>query len=222
MTFDQSLWCKSRSIILNENADSILKQTILMLGGFRTTMSYLGSVGNIMEGSGLKAVMELVYAGNAVEHILNGKAYARGVRAHYLVDGALNAIVLEHIYGTTIFSENELDANDTPDDLVEALEFCDAILREELGDQDVCQQNIFENIQTKIEAEKNVLSQFLTGKLWIQYMVMIDLLKTFIRSQRTGDFQLYLKCLQEMLPYLAAAISTTSNQCRSIFRICWI
>ena len=125
-----------------------------MLGGFHTTMSYLGSVGNIMEGLGLKKVMELVYAGNAVEQILNVKAYARGVRAHYLVDGALNAIVLEQIYGTTIFSENELDANDTPDELVEALEFCDAILREELGDKDVCQQNIFENIQTKIEAEK--------------------------------------------------------------------
>ena len=66
MTFDQSLWCKSRSIILNENADSILKQIILMLGGFHTTMSYLGPVGNIMEGSGLKEVFELVNAGNAV------------------------------------------------------------------------------------------------------------------------------------------------------------
>ena len=36
-------------------------------------------------------------------------------------------------------------------------------------------------------------------------MGMVDLLKTFLRSQRTGDFQLYLRCLQDMLPYFAAS-----------------
>ena len=36
-------------------------------------------------------------------------------------------------------------------------------------------------------------------------MEMVDLLKTFLRSQRTGDIQLYLRCLQDMHPYLAAS-----------------
>ena len=38
--------------------------------------------------------MELVYARSAVVHILSGKAYARAVRAHLLVDAALNALLL--------------------------------------------------------------------------------------------------------------------------------
>ena len=47
-----------------------------------------------MAGSGLQEIMELVCAPNAVVHILSGKAYARAVRAHLLVDAALNALLL--------------------------------------------------------------------------------------------------------------------------------
>ena len=47
-----------------------------------------------MAGSGLQEIMELVYAPNAVVHVLSGKAYARAVRAHLLVDAALNAVLL--------------------------------------------------------------------------------------------------------------------------------
>ena len=57
-------------------------------------MSFLGAIGYLMAGSGLQEIMELVYAPNAVVHILSGKAYARAVRAHLLVDAALNALLL--------------------------------------------------------------------------------------------------------------------------------
>ena len=74
-----------------------------------------------------------------------------------------------------------------------------------MTDKLVCQQDVFDRIKEKMEAEKECLSAFPTGRLWIQYMGMDDLLKTFLRSQRTGDFQLYLMCLQDMHPYLAAS-----------------
>ena len=44
-------------------------------------------------GTGLQEAFELVYADNAVVHILNGKAYSRAVRAHLLIDAALSAIL---------------------------------------------------------------------------------------------------------------------------------
>ena len=56
--------------------------------------SFLGAIRYPMAGSGLQEIMELVYAPNAVVHILSGKAYARAVRAHLLVDAALNALLL--------------------------------------------------------------------------------------------------------------------------------
>ncbi len=49
-----------------------------------------------MAGSGFEQVFELIYAHNAVVHMLSGKAIARAVRAHLIVDAALNALVLSN------------------------------------------------------------------------------------------------------------------------------
>ena len=57
-------------------------------------MSFLGSIGHLMAGSGLQDLLEVVFAGNAVLHILTGKAISRAVRGHMLVDAALNTILV--------------------------------------------------------------------------------------------------------------------------------
>ncbi len=44
-----------------------------------------------------------------------------------------------------------------------------------------------------------------TGKIWIQYMQMVSLMRQFIKAERTGNWELHLKSLMEMLPYYAAA-----------------
>jgi hypothetical protein len=93
ITFDQPLWWKAMMIITNEPNDSPLKPIVLRLGGFHTEMSFLGSIGNLMAGSGLQDVMEIVYAANAVPHILTGKSLARAVRAHFLVYSVVHALL---------------------------------------------------------------------------------------------------------------------------------
>ena len=47
-----------------------------------------------MVGSGLKELLEMIYAPNSVVHIMTGKANSRAVRAHLLMDGVLNALLL--------------------------------------------------------------------------------------------------------------------------------
>lgn len=64
LTFDQPLWLKATDIA---NAKSL--PIVLILGGFHLMMSYLGSVGHLMKGSGLQEALETVYASNTVEHI---------------------------------------------------------------------------------------------------------------------------------------------------------
>ena len=61
-------------------------------------MSFLGSIGHLMAGSGLQELLEVVFAGNAVRHILTGKAMSRAVRGHMLVDAALNTILVAKAY----------------------------------------------------------------------------------------------------------------------------
>ena len=44
-------------------------------------MSFLGSIGNLMAGSGIKNLFEMIYALKAVEQTMSGKAISRAVRA---------------------------------------------------------------------------------------------------------------------------------------------
>ena len=93
VTFDQPLWLKAFNIIQTEPANSDLRKIIVRLGAFHAEMSFLGSIGHLMAGSGLHELLELIYASNAVDHIMTGKAISRAVRAHLIVDAALNALL---------------------------------------------------------------------------------------------------------------------------------
>ena len=64
-------------------------QMLCRLGGFHTLMSFLGSVGNLMNGAGIENVFEEVYSEDTVKHIKSGHAVARALRAHVLVQGVL-------------------------------------------------------------------------------------------------------------------------------------
>lgn len=55
-----------------------------------------------MAGSGLQELLELVYAKNAVIHMLSGKAVSRAIRGHFLVDGALNAMLASKTFNVPL------------------------------------------------------------------------------------------------------------------------
>ncbi|KAJ8393310.1 hypothetical protein AAFF_G00062110 [Aldrovandia affinis] len=107
ITFDQPLWWKALLIIEAEPEGSDLSNIVLRLGGFHTEMSFLGSIGHLMAGTGLQEVMELVYAVNAVVHMMTGKAIARAVRAHLLIDGVLNGLILSDALGVALLCSLE-------------------------------------------------------------------------------------------------------------------
>ena len=52
-------------------------------------MSFLGSSGSFMKGSGLEEVLEQVYGKSTVPHISSGKAFSRALRGHYLIESTL-------------------------------------------------------------------------------------------------------------------------------------
>ena len=54
VTFDQPLWWKALSIILSQPEGSPIQSVVLRLGAFLMEMSYLGSIGHLMSGSGVK------------------------------------------------------------------------------------------------------------------------------------------------------------------------
>ena len=56
-------------------------------------MSFLGCIGHLMASSGLQELLEMIYASNVVVHMLTGKAIARAVRGHFIIDVAFNALI---------------------------------------------------------------------------------------------------------------------------------
>jgi hypothetical protein len=45
-----------------------------------------------------------------------------------------------------------------------------------------------------------------TASLWLQYMKMVNILRQFIKAERTRNRELHLQMVKEILPYLAAVI----------------
>jgi hypothetical protein len=89
-------------------------------------MSFIGGIRYLMSGSGLANLLETVYASTAVSHMMSGKALARAVRGHFLVDTALTALIISLVYGIPVpkFESNPdengdktICNNDSTDDL---------------------------------------------------------------------------------------------------------
>lgn len=60
-------------------------------------MSFLGSIGTIMYGSGLKEYLNIIYVEKSVDKIMTRHAYSRAVRAHILVQNVLTSKIFTFI-----------------------------------------------------------------------------------------------------------------------------
>ena len=89
-------------IVHQESANSNIKSVVLRPGGLHLELSFLGAIGHLMAGSGLKELLEIVYADNAVSHMLSGKAIAWAIRGHFLVDAALNALLVSDAFNIPV------------------------------------------------------------------------------------------------------------------------
>ena len=72
--------------ILNEELESSpLRKIALRLGPFHTEMSFLRAIGASIDDSGLREILELIYADTAASHMLTGKGVSRAVRGYWLM-----------------------------------------------------------------------------------------------------------------------------------------
>lgn len=97
VTFDQPLYLKAKEIVTAAEKNSSISKVIVRLGGFHLLMSFMGSIGYIMGGSGLKEVLSVIYAPNSVDHMLSGHAYSRAIRGHTLLQLALAHIIFKEL-----------------------------------------------------------------------------------------------------------------------------
>lgn len=213
VTFDQPLYLKAREIKFlvaqrakaarearkakeangedvedEEDVKDIFEHVHIRLGGFHLAMSFLGCIGFVMKGSGLKNILCTIYAENTVDKLLDGHLYARAVRGHLLVSLSLYLTILQ----TSGLSLAEMD-----------------VLKMLLKDEkDILKQvnspefeQIFNKLLLHLEEYKN---RGPTAKLWITYLEMTSLIRSLIASERSGNWDEQLIIIRKMLPFFFA------------------
>ena len=82
-------------VIDAEGPGSCVVKVVVRVGGFYTLMSFVGAVGFLMNGSGLKEVFESIVASDTVSHLLSGNAVFQAQGAHTIVEAALQSILIK-------------------------------------------------------------------------------------------------------------------------------
>ena len=161
---------------------------VCRLGGFHFLMSFLGSIGHLMGGSGLEDMLEQIFAPNVIPHILSGKAYARSLRGHLLASGALLKSILDELLSSGMLSNEDIAKVAT---------------HSSQGDSDMLRCNV-EKINSAIQVWKESISDCRTANFWLQYLEYIDIVKDYIRAEWTSIWNLHLSSVGEMLNPFAA------------------
>ena len=143
-------------------------------------MNFLGCIGHLIAASGLQNLLELIYASNAVVHMLTGKAIAQAVRGHLIVNAALNALLLAKIFnvplpGCTV-NEDEVAEDVTEvtasviegiarnSDLDEATILYKTLMQGSVTADQVCHADVVTRIHDALQREIKSLKPFRTAR----------------------------------------------------------
>src|SRR6218665_3713190 len=200
VTFDQCIYPKAVEIVKAHNMSNI----VIRLGSFHMIMSYLGSIGAVMAESGLAEALQCCYGSNTVIHMMTGKAVSRAIHGFFLVESALSIILLKSLL-EPIHDDPCIDHGLNKDNIDQLRLTYDHLVVDEstmvFADAPECLKKldkIFQDYKTSLALKSR------TGKLWIQYLGYIQILKDFIRAERTGNWNLHLISVCNMLNLFAA------------------
>ena len=189
LTVDQQLYCKL--VEMQWSSEVFKERIILRMGGLHIAMNFLHTIGRHMSGSGLAEIwLESGILGEvSIKKVLEGKAYAKGMRAHKLTFQAFWRLLYPQIVRFLEDNHN--------DDAVELMLNADnpEFLRDYLQSSQVL-PHLTEFLVQRCEEDKNF-------SLWWTYIDMVFILLMLTRGIRSGDWDCYLSALPEILPYTA-------------------
>ena len=185
IAFDQPLQYKSSFIV--ETNKSEFSNTMVLLGSFHITTNFLGAIGYIMDGSGIRNIFGQIYEDSTINHAMGGKAYSRALRGYLMIDLSLSALLLKMI--------PTFEAANLENEYVEFRKGKNAV---------VTLENSAELIKIN-EQLMTVCSRNDTAQLWLEYCKMIGILRMMIRADRSANWDLHLKAISYALPVFIAA-----------------
>lgn len=210
VTFDQPLWIKSVEIVQSSKMNIVCR-----LGGFHLLMNFLGAVGSIMAGSGLSEVMETCYGPLTVTYMMTGKAYAKALRGHFLVESALTVLLLKGVFSESVVEGVEPLPRTSLNELKEL--YSEAVnhnLEIENDSLPLCVQKLASKLN---DSKMKCIDNNRTASLWVQYVYYVGIIKQFLTAERTSDWSLHLQTVSQMLPLFAASGHTNYAKCARLY-----
>lgn len=185
ITFDQPLNIQARDICEWIILDEV--HMVVRLRGYHLILSYMGCLGQIMAGSGIKDILSIIYAEGSIEKMLSGPWPCSSSPYHFAA-----VIIAVNIWWF------EKRKRWTPATFWER-RF--AMLHDEYWRNSFKSNKKTERyFWTKIWNCKRGK----TCKLWILYFRMVSLLNNFLAAERMRYWELHLDCIELTLPLFHA------------------
>ena len=125
--------------------------------------------------------------------MLTGHAFSRAVRAHILTLPALLRVLVE---------DADWESNIDKDCMTSLYQ--DTVKQDQHSD--TVDNKILQHFeQLLVHGLDKAATGSRTGKLWVQYVYQVLLMLKFITAEQTGNWQLHLHCMEEMIPHFHAA-----------------
>ena len=198
--FRSTFVLESYEIQASLQPDNPIRKYVIRLGDFHRSMSFLGAIGHLIEGSGLSSVVELIYADLIVPRILNGKEVSRATRAHLIIYGTLMGLMLLK----QLEKEKFEDIGSYPYFLKDFLEMVNLSLFDKANVTDIKNSENFQKI-IELSTFRDAQCQPKTSFLWLQYMKCIEIFIRFLETERTSNWKLHLNEAHEMIPFFFAS-----------------
>ena len=170
-----------------------LDKLVVRLGGFHMLISYLDSIWHIMNGSGLADLWERLYARGLVVHNANRSCLFSSSACPYSDLARPSTCTFRRCRLGKQYWQRLYDQSDQ--DTVKQDQHSYTV------DNEILQH--FE--QLLVHGLDKAATGSRTGKLWVQYVYQVLLMLKFITAEQTGNWQLHLHFMEEMIPHFHAA-----------------
>ena len=193
-----------RSVILCQGSGRIgryLNNIIITMGGFHLIMMLLGVIGTRFGDAGLRelAIESDVIAEGSIERVLNGKNYNRSLCLHKIFYETLMILFLNS-FENSLSDNAELLARQKT--LIEELKLAIS----PVGYTNLLQHDDFKTwheafqvFMTNLREKGSALVKF-----WLSYLEICELVLNLIYATRTGNWTMYLSCIEEVIPWCFA------------------
>ena len=185
--FDQAIYSKAIEIKWKEKEK--FNCCVLMMGIFHTLMMFMHILSKRFSSAGLRDVLiqSVVIAEGSVDKALSGKMYNRGVRLYKLAYEAITRKVFDEM-GSTKEEDDWLRSNTNIADF------------DLFWEQEILEKKYMEFLDIREKMKEGEPLQ----KFWMSFLEMVELLLNTIYSVRSGNWELLLECIRNILPYTFA------------------